>query len=41
MLDKRQDALEQQADQLRKQEKMVEGNQRKLAEQDRRHEPPQ
>ncbi|HVX60524.1 MAG TPA: ribonuclease Y, partial [Pirellulales bacterium] len=32
LLDKRQDALEQQADQLRKQEKMVEGNQRKLAE---------
>ncbi|HVU90547.1 MAG TPA: ribonuclease Y [Pirellulales bacterium] len=32
MLDKRQDALEQQGDQLRKQEKMVEGNQRKLAE---------
>ncbi|HVC95772.1 MAG TPA: ribonuclease Y [Pirellulales bacterium] len=32
LLDKRQDALEQQADGLRKQEKMVEGNQRKLAE---------
>ena len=32
MLDKRQDAAEQQAEQLRKQEKMVEGNQRKLAE---------
>jgi ribonucrease Y len=32
LLDKRQDALEQQGDQLRKQEKMVEGNQRKLAE---------
>ena len=32
LLDKRQDTLEQQADQLRKQEKMVEANQRKLAE---------
>lgn len=32
LLDKRQDALEQQADQLRKQEKMVEGTQRKLTE---------
>ncbi len=32
LLDKRQDALEQQIDQLRKQEKMVESNQRKLAE---------
>jgi ribonuclease Y len=32
LLDKRQDALEQQGEQLRKQEKMVEGNQRKLAE---------
>ncbi len=32
LLDKRQDALEQQLDQLRKQEKMVEGNQRKLSE---------
>jgi ribonuclease Y len=31
-LDKRQDALEQQADQLRKQEKIVEGTQRKLTE---------
>ena len=32
LLDKRQDALEQQAEQLRKQEKMVEGTQRKLTE---------
>jgi ribonuclease Y len=32
-LDKRQDLLDQQTDQLRKQESMVEGNQRKLAEQ--------
>ena len=32
LLDKRQDSLEQQADHLRKQEKMVESNQRKLAE---------
>ncbi len=32
MLDKRQDAAEQQGEQLRKQEKMVESNQRKLAE---------
>ena len=32
LLDKRQDALEQQTDHLRKQEKMVESNQRKLAE---------
>ena len=32
MLDKRQDALEQQIEQLRKQEKMVETTQRKLAE---------
>src|SRR5262249_47321655 len=32
LLDKRQDALEQQSDGLRKQEKMVESNQRKLAE---------
>ena len=32
-LDKRQDLLDQQTDQLRKQEKMVENNQRKLAEQ--------
>jgi ribonucrease Y len=32
LLDKRQDTLEQQTDQLRKQEKMVESNQRKLAE---------
>ncbi|MEX2559785.1 MAG: ribonuclease Y [Pirellulales bacterium] len=42
LLDKRQDAQEQQADQLRKQEKLVEGNQRKLAERieetNRRHE---
>ena len=32
LLDKRQDALEQQAEQLRKQEKIVEGTQRKLTE---------
>ncbi len=32
LLDKRQDSVEQQADQVRKQEKMNEGNQRKLAE---------
>ncbi len=32
ILDKRQDSLEQQSDQLRKQEKMVENNQRKLAD---------
>jgi ribonuclease Y len=32
LLDKRQDALEEQAEQLRKQEKMVEGSQRKLTE---------
>jgi ribonuclease Y len=32
LLDKRQDALEEQAEQLRKQEKMVEGTQRKLTE---------
>ncbi len=32
LLDKRHDAVEQQAEQLRKQEKMVEGNQRKLTE---------
>ena len=32
LLDKRQDALEEQAEQLRKQEKMVESTQRKLTE---------
>ena len=32
LLDKRQDGLEQQAEQLRKQEKIVEGTQRKLTE---------
>ena len=32
LADKRSDTLEQQADQLRKQERMVEGNQRKLVE---------